>query len=43
MIHETFEDFMRWWKSMNPSEQIDHEEALEIFFNQESYELEVVI
>jgi hypothetical protein len=42
MIYENLDEFMNYWKGINPNESIDYEEALEIFFNQETYNEAVI-
>jgi len=32
------QEFMEWFRDLNPSDEIDMEEAIEIYFNMEKYE-----
>jgi hypothetical protein len=32
---DDLEDFLAWWRSLNPAEPIDMAEAMEVFFNQQ--------
>jgi hypothetical protein len=34
---ETFEQFLEWYRQLNPKDTLDKREALELFFNLESY------
>jgi hypothetical protein len=36
------EQFIDWWEKQNPTEAIDLNEALTIYFNQETYEEGVI-
>jgi hypothetical protein len=34
---EDFQNFMEWWKRVNPRDPLDLAEAMEIYFNQDIY------
>lgn len=36
---QDMESFMQWYQQLNPMEEIDQSEAMDIFFNLEDYEI----